>query len=383
MVEDLRDTLCQWEKKFSSWLFEKALPLWWEKGADHKLGGFQELMGLDGAPVMAPRRARVQGRQSYVYAAAGALGWQGPWAEAGECGLKFLNAHYRRPSGLFCTLVSPEGEVLDKSEMLYDQAFALLASGMMYKMAPARTDFKNFARDLLTAIETRRHPAGGFRETGDMPFLSNPHMHLLEAALTWYVASEDEAWFNLASEIVRLALTRFIDPDTLTLHEYFDESWGVFPGDKGRVLVPGHQFEWAWLLEWWSKVSGKMDAHQLARRLFEVGSSGTDKIRNVVVDEMDDTFEFTQPNGRLWNQTERLKASLILANAEGVTERDYYYGEAVLAAETLWKYLETPVPGLWRDRMLADGTFAAEPAPASSFYHIICAITCLRETLQG
>jgi mannose-6-phosphate isomerase len=32
------------------------------------------------------------------------------------------------------------------------------------------------------------------------------------------------------------------------------------------------------------------------------------------------------------------------------------------------------VKGLWRDRLNSDGTFVQEPAPASSFYHIVCAI---------
>jgi len=40
----------------------------------------------------------------------------------------------------------------------------------------------------------------------------------------------------------------------------------------------------------------------------------------------------------------------------------------------LQKYLATDVPGLWRDRMNPDGSFVEEPAPASSFYHIVGAI---------
>ncbi|HEX6866534.1 MAG TPA: AGE family epimerase/isomerase [Caulobacteraceae bacterium] len=43
--------------------------------------------------------------------------------------------------------------------------------------------------------------------------------------------------------------------------------------------------------------------------------------------------------------------------------------------------METPVPGLWRDRMKADGSFIDEPAPASSFYHIVGAILDLDRAL--
>jgi mannose/cellobiose epimerase-like protein (N-acyl-D-glucosamine 2-epimerase family) len=36
------------------------------------------------------------------------------------------------------------------------------------------------------------------------------------------------------------------------------------------------------------------------------------------------------------------------------------------------------VPGLWHDKMRADGTLVDEPSPASSLYHIVCAINVLR-----
>jgi mannose/cellobiose epimerase-like protein (N-acyl-D-glucosamine 2-epimerase family) len=33
--------------------------------------------------------------------------------------------------------------------------------------------------------------------------------------------------------------------------------------------------------------------------------------------------------------------------------------------------------------MLPDGSFVEEPSPASSFYHIICAIQVMRETIHA
>jgi mannose/cellobiose epimerase-like protein (N-acyl-D-glucosamine 2-epimerase family) len=75
-------------------------------------------------------------------------------------------------------------------------------------------------------------------------------------------------------------------------------------------------------------------------------------------------------NARLWPQTERIKANLLAAQMTGDTR---YIGGAVRALQALRKYLEVPTAGLWRDTMNTDGTFAIEPAPASSFYHIVCA----------
>ena len=67
---------------------------------------------------------------------------------------------------------------------------------------------------------------------------------------------------------------------------------------------------------------------------------------------------------RLWPQTEYLKAALIFGDE----------AEALIAANGLARFLDVPVRGAWRDRMLPDGSFVAEPAPASSFYHIMGAI---------
>jgi mannose-6-phosphate isomerase len=47
---------------------------------------------------------------------------------------------------------------------------------------------------------------------------------------------------------------------------------------------------------------------------------------------------------------------------------------AASAADALMRYLDTPIPGLWRDRIDAEGRVVDEPAPASSFYHLVAAI---------
>jgi mannose-6-phosphate isomerase len=83
---------------------------------------------------------------------------------------------------------------------------------------------------------------------------------------------------------------------------------------------------------------------------------------------------------RLWPQTERLKAALALSRQTADFERRMSFERTALAAaEGLSHYLHTSVPGLWHDKMRADGTFVAEPSPASSLYHIVCAIDLLRQ----
>jgi mannose-6-phosphate isomerase len=370
--------------RLERWLLDTALPLWWEQGADHIHGGFHELLSLDGAPITdVPRRARVQGRQSYVYAMAGALGWTGPWRDGAVHGLNYLAARYWQPDGLYCTMVSPDGAVLDGKVMLYDQAFALLAMAWVARLCPDRTDVKTTARDLFERIaKARRHKAGGFAENSDPAFLSNPHMHTLEAALAWCETEPGTIWDTLADEIVALCLDKFIDPQGGFLREAFDEQWRPHSGPKGHIVEPGHQFEWAWLLEQWGRKRGDVRACAAARKMYEVGLLGVDRERNAAMDEMSDRLVVTRSTARLWPQTERLKAALILSETAQGETRAGYFDEALSAAHGLLAYLRTPLPGLWRDKLMPDGTFVEEPAPASSLYHIICAIASLKQALS-
>jgi mannose/cellobiose epimerase-like protein (N-acyl-D-glucosamine 2-epimerase family)/mannose-1-phosphate guanylyltransferase len=367
-----------------SWLWTSALPLWWTMGADHQRGGFFELLGADGAPVAAPRRMRVQARQAYVYAKAGAAGWPGPWRVAVTHGLAALESYYRRPDGLYRTLVSNEGEPLDDTAFLYDQAFVLLALAAAAKAADAPRPSEEIAAALRDRVVGRfARKGGGFSEQAAQgsTFQSNPHMHLLEAALEWSdVAGSAGTWLELADSIVQVCLTHFVDADSGALREFFDDDGKPVAALPGRIVEPGHQFEWAWLLLRWSTLQKDAKAAEAARRLIEIGERhGIDPLRGVAMDSLLDDMSQQARQARLWPQTERLKAALALASQAGsAAERAAAEAHALAAANGLAHYLQTSVPGLWHDKMRADGTFVAEPSPASSLYHICGAILQLR-----
>ncbi|RYF99529.1 MAG: AGE family epimerase/isomerase [Caulobacteraceae bacterium] len=341
------------------------MPLWWTQGADQARGGFHEALSIEGVPRPGARRARVQSRQVYAYATAGAMNWDGPWREAAWHGMTFFLQHFRREDGLFRTLVGLDGAVLDDTAMLYDQAFALLATATLHKMDPRDGRLPEVALGVLSGLETMRHPAGGFRENIAYPFQANAHMHILEGALAWAEHGVDPRWDALADEIVEMALGVFIDGEGGFLREFFNADWTVAGGDDGRLLEPGHQFEWAWLLERWGRLRRRDDALAAAQGLYAAGRRGIDPERGVVINELWDDFSVREPTARLWPQTERLKAEVLFGGA----------ADQIAAAEGLRQYLATPMLGVWRDKLRADGTFIDEPAPATSFYHILCACT--------
>jgi mannose/cellobiose epimerase-like protein (N-acyl-D-glucosamine 2-epimerase family) len=363
-------------RRLKAWLIQDAAPLWSTAGVDGH-GAFHESLAQDGRPVDGPRRARVQPRQLYALQAARRLGADVDEAVLRE-GLRAFLARYRRPDGLVRGLVSSEGLALDDGAVLYDQAFALLA------LAALRPDFGTqvevSAVDLRAAIIARLGRSQGFETaTPPTPLLaSNPHMHLLEACLAWMAAGGDADWARLAKGVVDLALDHFIDPISGALREVFDADWRPAEGQAGRLVEPGHQFEWAWLLLRWSRTDGAgpraVAARIAAMRLLRNGETfGVDPERGVAINGLLDDFSVDDPEARLWPQTERIKAWTLAA-----AQLDAPWWNIVAdAIEGLERYLRTPVPGLWFDRMGVDGALDDVPAPASSFYHIVCAIEAL------
>jgi mannose-1-phosphate guanylyltransferase/mannose-6-phosphate isomerase len=368
------DTLPAAAAWYRAWLSEAALPLWAGAGVDppNLRGGgglFQEMLGLDGRPVEAPRRARAQARQVFVFAEAARAGYGAGWLSVAQTGWGRFVAAYRRPDGLFLNRANADGTPLDPEADNYEQAFVLLAMAALQAADPGAA-FGDQAEGLLSALQDRRVMGGGFRENGPHPYQANCHMHLFESALAWEAQTLDTGggavWRALSDELAGLAMNRFIDPATGAIREFFDAGWRGLEGEGGLV-EPGHQFEWAWLLDRWGHARGDEAALAAARRLFENGLRGVDPLRDVAVNALWDDFSVRDGAARLWPQTEHLKAAVVLGDE----------AQGLRAAQGLAQYLDVPARGAWRDKLLADGSFVDEAAPATSFYHLMVAIQAL------
>ncbi len=366
-----------------TWAVRDAFPLWAERGVDRTFGGFHEKLGLDGRGVDVHRRARVQPRQVFAFAHAAGLGWDGPADAIMRDGMASMFARYQRADGLFRTLVGADGTVHDDRAVLYDQAFVLLALAGAHRAIGDREAHGRAVAVREAIGRTFGHRSGGFlsSDASPLPLLANPHMHLLEACLAWTECGGDEQWSAMADRIAGLALDRMIDARTGALAEAFDADWARVPGLAGRIVEPGHQFEWAWLLMRWGADRGRRDASEAALRLIGIGERfGVDRQRNVAVLELLDDMSVHAPVGRLWAQTERIKAGCLAATMTG---EDRYLEGARAGCESVLAFLRDAPPGLWRDQMTAQGEFVAEPAPASTFYHIVVAIEGLRDWVRS
>jgi mannose/cellobiose epimerase-like protein (N-acyl-D-glucosamine 2-epimerase family) len=353
----------------SDWLIEFAFPLWAGAGFDPEARLFREKLDGDGLPLSGPTRVRVQARQTYVFAEAGRLGWTGDWEALVRDGLNVLVVNGRAQGGAVGHMLGEQGELIDARRDLYDQAFGLFGLAHARRVDPARADLR--IRQIFDYLETQRDEAGGFLEGEIRPYprWQNPHMHLFEAGIALM-----EAGSPLGEPLARICADLFeqffFDTDHGSIGEYYERDLTRVPGELGRVAEPGHHFEWIWLLDRWRRLGGgsRLDlCNRLWSHAVEHGLNGP-----VAIDEVWREGGAKSRTARLWPQTERLKAAIVMFEATG----ELKYRDAILAAYAgLRLYLTGVRPGLYRDRLSAELEPVCEPSPASSLYHITLALS--------
>ena len=354
--------------KARRWLLEAAFPLWSTAGFDAASGQFVEQLGQDGAPSAAtPRRTLVQARQLYVFAVAARMGWTGLWRTVMNAAADSLLAHGRTDDGDWIFAFDANGRPLDTRLDLYTQAFAIFGLAHAAE-ALDRSDLMDAAVQTRRRLEDAwRAPAGGFIE-GDVHLgvrRQNPHMHLFEAITVLWEVGGDPADAALGAELLSLFEARFVA--SCGVLEYFDDDLVPLGDARGRVVEPGHGFEWSWLVDRWTATGGAARP-ELIDQLYASASQGV-SAGGVALDEVWTDGAVKSASARLWPQAERLKAALARSGRTG--DRS----DALQAHSALVGYLDDSRPGLWRDRRLAEGGWSDGPAPASSGYHVVGALS--------
>jgi len=366
--------------RLKSLMIEHALPLWSTTGFDDRSGSFVERLTADGrADLEAPRRVRVQARQIYCYAKAAQLQWYPSGREIALKALDRLLKTARSPDGQpgYVHLLDGEGKVLDARRDTYDHAFVLLALATVFaitKDAQVRAEI-DLALQFLDKQLRSTH--GGFVNglPAWLPRQQNPHMHLFEAMIALYEATGEPQFQNRAGDFFGLFVGNFYDQKTQTLAEFFEEDWSpIHPA----VVEPGHQAEWLWLLRAFERNTG-CPTGRFRAGLMTSALRCTDEATGCLVDECDTSGRITRATRRLWPQTEIAKAFIAQAEVSEPGAEE----QAKLALVRLEQhYLNHPVRGAWYDQFDADGRSMVDFVPASSFYHVLCAVSEATQVLE-
>src|SRR5450755_791562 len=353
-------------------MIEHSLPLWSSEGWDPAAGGFVERLDIGGrADRAAPRRVRVQARQIYCFAKAAQMGWYPEGREIAMKGLDYLLAKAKSPDGRpgFVHLLDRDGSTLNAMRDSYDHAFVLLALSTVFQLG-RDAQVRNEIESLLAFIDRDlRSPHGGFIEgiPATLPRRQNPQMHLFEAMIAAFDATHDLAYQNRAGDLFGLFAASLYDARREALGEYFEDDWSRI---EPVIVEPGHQAEWVWLLKGFERITGCPTGRYRAQ-LLSSALRFCDDVTGCLIDEGDAEGYIRKSTRRLWPQTEIAKAWIAQAEAGEQGAAD----QAVEALARLHRYyLSHPVPGGWYDQFDRDNRSLIDVIPASSFYHIVCAI---------
>lgn len=315
-------------------LQERWVPKWYDAFSDSVSGGFYERLDYQFMPVdMGYKRLVTQCRQLAIYSHAqtvsGHVFIQNGLAEH----FLFLKNHYYRPEhGGWVFSCTDSGEVKDGHYDLYAHGFVLFALSHYFA---ATKDEESRLLALKTAHFIQNHfkMARGYAEALDADLnviartrRQNPHMHLFEGALFAWKTWREPIFKELADEVYALFSEYFLDAETLTLGEFYDDSLMPHPSD-GHICEPGHHYEWVWLLHLYAQLFGDTPELKRQRRaLFAWAErTGYDEECGGIYNSLDRQGRIIDDNKRIWPLTEALKAHLcMLSDASGDDERMSY-----------------------------------------------------------
>jgi mannose/cellobiose epimerase-like protein (N-acyl-D-glucosamine 2-epimerase family) len=181
------------------------------------------------------------------------------------------------------------GGPTDAAKQAYGHAFVLLAASSA-KVA-GHPDADRLLTDVSEVIRTRfweeAHGASAEEFTPDWKPMGayrgqNSNMHLAEALMAAFEATNDSTYLRMAERIAELIIRRHAAENGWRLPEHFTEGWEIDRDYSGSPVfrpygtTPGHSLEWArLLLQLWEQGGRKLDwLPGAARSLFARATEG-------------------------------------------------------------------------------------------------------------
>jgi mannose-6-phosphate isomerase len=367
--------------RLRGWLVGTALPLWIDRGFDLNAGGFHERLDFHASPIAhVPRRVTVQARQIFVYARAILRGWSNERQKLDAAFDAMISRYHRADSGPgFVFSVDSDGRIVNGSRDLYAHAFVLFAAAAYFQLS-GDSQAIGIADDTLDYIDTAMAaPNGGYFDYAPDPpdiLRQNPHMHLFEALLALYEATGKRDYLDRAHRVYHYLESKFFQPASGTLPEYFDLHWKPIGGPKA-VWEPGHHMEWAWLLSEYERLGGGA-THELADTLMHVAYRDGVFPAGIIVDEVSGEGIVLKKSHRSWPLAEATKALAVrLASGDPLVAH-----RLATAVDGLYdRHLSGLMPGLWFDHFDEDDQLIPNYVPASTLYHIALSVYVADEVL--
>ncbi len=366
-------------QRFVRHVFTDMAALWLGHGWDAAGGhSFERLRAADLKPVpLGYRRSMAVARQLFFFAQAWRFTGNDACAERAHALYADLTGRFwdKQHDGWFFSL-GDDGKPADPRKDTYGHAFAIFALseyGGIFAQ-PAAIDW---ARRTLEVVKRRLLlPQGWLAQRAsrdwrdqDMALEQNPHMHLLEALLALHGATRDAAVLQEAQLPLLLFMQRLRADDGTRVLEHFDAA-GRPNGETGRIVEPGHSYEWAGLLRDYAAASGEAQYRAIAAPLVAwADAHGVDPQHGGIYDELDTEGRVVNDRKRIWPLTECIKAQAMRATD---TAEPAAFTALDRRIAFLTQHYLTPGGG-WREFLRRDLTPDSDYLPATTPYHLATA----------
>lgn len=368
-------------QRFVAHVFTDMAGLWldhgWDAGGNHSIERLQA--DLTPAP-LGYRRSMAVARQLFFFSQAWRVTGDAACAERAHALYADLTGRFwdAEHGGWFFSLKTgaSANTGADLRKDLYGHAFAIFALahyGAIFGEATA-IDWAHRTGDVIK----RRllQPQGWFAQAArrdwsaaDAALEQNPHMHLLEAWLALHAASSAGGVLRDAASLVMLFMQRLRSDDGTKVLEHFDDA-GRPNGETGRIVEPGHAYEWYGLLQDYAAASGEAQYRSIAAPLLVwADAQGVDPQHGGIYDQLDTEGRVVSERKRIWPLTECIRAQAMRAIA---TAEPAAYAALDRRIAFLTQHYLIPGGG-WREFLRRDLTPDSDYLPATTPYHLATA----------
>lgn len=367
-------------QRFVTHTFIDMAGLWLAHGWNDRGGhSVERLQAADLSPApLGYRRSMAVARQLFFFAQAWRMTGNESCADRAHALYADLTGRFWDPQhgGWFFSLKPGADAPADPRKDAYGHAFAIFALaeyGAIFGKAAAL----DWSRRTLAVM--KQHlllPQGWFAQSADRDWRAcdaaleqNPHMHLLEALLALHAATRDPSVLQEAGSLVQLFMQRLRSDDGTKVLEHFDAA-GRPNGETGRIVEPGHSYEWAGLLQDYAAASGEAQYRRIAAPLLAWADvQGFDPQHGGIYDQLDAEGRVISDRKRIWPLTEcvRVQAMRAVDTAEPAA-----YAALDRRIGFLTQHYLLPGGG-WREFLRRDLTPDSDYLPATTPYHIATA----------
>jgi len=388
MSETFSDVQRETAQKFVSYVLSDMAGMWagtgWNEVGKH---GFEQLQAHRTPSPLGYRRSMAVGRQLFFFSQAWRVTGKALFADRAQTLFTDLTERFwdSQHGGWFFSL-GDDGKPTDTTKDLYGHAFVMFGLAH-YASIFGRSDALDWAErtnDLVKGHLFLPQGWGAQAATREWSLLNtaleqNPHMHLLEAYLSLHAASGDTSYLADAQRMVAIYTERLRSFDGAKVLEHFDAN-GLPQPDKGRLIQPGHLYEWYWLLNEYADSTGLI--------LFKASSApllawadmhGVDSKYGGIYGHIDIDGAIVDDRKRIWPVTECIKAYATLVRRTGETR--------ACASLIEWIGLITKTyftgGGGWHEFVRRDLAPDSDFMPSSTPYHVAMAALEVERLLGG